>query len=91
MCIIILLYVGLYLKFLLQSLLFKYYYLNFQPTARTKDYWMMIGYREENERLETAEKYLRRIEACMMLYGAIIQVEAYPKVLSTFSAIKPKN
>lgn len=35
---------------------------------------MMIGYREENDKLETSEKYLRRIEACMMLYGAIIQV-----------------
>ena len=38
-------------------------------------YFRSIGYREDDEKLETTENYLKRIESYMELYGALVQTE----------------
>jgi hypothetical protein len=37
-------------------------------------YFRSIGYREDSEKLESTEDYLKRLESYMKLYGALVQV-----------------
>lgn len=37
-------------------------------------YFRSIGYREEDEKLESTEDYLKRLESYMKVYGALVQV-----------------
>lgn len=37
-------------------------------------YYKALGYREEEERLETTDDYVARMTAYMTFYGAIVQV-----------------
>ncbi|PKU79832.1 hypothetical protein MA16_Dca016277 [Dendrobium catenatum] len=43
--------------------------------SQTKDYWKMLGYREEDGGLESTDEFLNRVESCMKLYAALIQTE----------------
>ncbi|EER90667.3 hypothetical protein SORBI_3001G043100 [Sorghum bicolor] len=43
--------------------------------ARTRDYYKLIGYEEENEQLESTESYLTYVVAYVKLYAAMIQTE----------------
>lgn len=47
----------------------------FQPASQNKDYWKMIGYREENNKMESSDSYLKRMQPYMRLYGALVQVQ----------------
>ncbi|WJX33576.1 hypothetical protein P8452_21769 [Trifolium repens] len=38
-------------------------------------YFRSIGYREDSEKLESTEDYLKRLESYMKLYGALVQTE----------------
>ncbi|KAI5406145.1 hypothetical protein KIW84_052768 [Lathyrus oleraceus] len=38
-------------------------------------YFRSIGYREEDEKLESTEDYLKRLESYMKVYGALVQTE----------------
>lgn len=46
-----------------------------QPTLNTKDFLKMIGYHEEDGKLESSESYLNRVRSSMKLYAALIQTE----------------
>lgn len=41
-----------------------------------EDYYKMIGYREENGKIERTEDYLKRLACYMKLYAALVQTEA---------------
>ncbi|KAL0925410.1 hypothetical protein M5K25_003735 [Dendrobium thyrsiflorum] len=43
--------------------------------SQTKDYWKMLGYREEDGEFESTNEFLNRVESCMKLYAALIQTE----------------
>ncbi|XP_020599446.1 protein GLE1 isoform X2 [Phalaenopsis equestris] len=43
--------------------------------SQTKDYWKMLGYREEDGKIESTNEFLNRVESCMKLYAALIQTE----------------
>ncbi|CAA7395884.1 unnamed protein product [Spirodela intermedia] len=43
---------------------------------RAKEYQKLIGYREEDGKIESTDSYLDRIESYMKLYGALVQTEA---------------
>ena len=46
-----------------------------QSAFGTKEaYFKAIGYRHENEKLETTEHYLERLGSLMEIYGAVVQV-----------------
>lgn len=45
------------------------------PASQNKDYWKMIGYQEENNKMESSDSYLKRMQPYMKLYGALIQTE----------------
>ena len=49
-----------------------YYFL--QSPSNSNDYLKVIGYREEEGRIESSDSYLKRMESYMKLYAAIIQV-----------------
>ncbi|OMO60307.1 GLE1-like protein [Corchorus capsularis] len=38
-------------------------------------YWKVIGYREEDGKVESTKDYLKRLESYMKLYGALVQTE----------------
>ncbi|KAK1295359.1 hypothetical protein QJS10_CPA16g00348 [Acorus calamus] len=40
-----------------------------------KAYFKAIGFEEENGVIESAETFLRRVESCMTLYGALVQTD----------------
>ncbi|KAM0940301.1 putative GLE1-like superfamily protein [Dioscorea sansibarensis] len=49
-----------------------------QPTespSNSNDYLKVIGYREEEGRIESSDSYLKRMESYMKLYAAIIQTQ----------------
>ncbi|XP_078434899.1 nucleoporin GLE1-like protein isoform X2 [Wolffia australiana] len=43
---------------------------------RAKEYWKLIGYREEEDKMESTDSYLDRVESYMKLYGALVQTDA---------------
>ncbi|XP_020251908.1 protein GLE1 isoform X2 [Asparagus officinalis] len=46
-----------------------------KPDAQSKDYWKMIGYREEDSKLESSQSYLKRLQPYMKLYAALVQTD----------------
>ncbi|PKA61280.1 hypothetical protein AXF42_Ash006177 [Apostasia shenzhenica] len=44
-------------------------------SSQTKDYWIMVGYREEDGKIESTSDFLNRVESCVKLYAAMIQTE----------------
>lgn len=48
--------------------------LHHQAMNRAKEYQKLIGYREEDGKIESTDSYLDRIESYMKLYGALVQV-----------------
>lgn len=50
-------------------------FLLLQTLFGTKEaYRQAIGYKEEDGVLESEEKYVKRVDSCMRLYGALVQV-----------------
>ncbi|KAF8390531.1 hypothetical protein HHK36_025058 [Tetracentron sinense] len=52
-------------------------HINYSESAfeTTETYYKMIGYREEDGKIESTDHYLERLESYMKLYGALIQTE----------------
>lgn len=51
------------------------FYLLLQSAFESKDaYYKTIGFREDEGKIENIDDYLKRIEAYMKLYGALVQV-----------------
>ncbi|KAK9117364.1 hypothetical protein Sjap_016311 [Stephania japonica] len=46
-----------------------------KSTISSEAYRKMVGFREEDGKLESIDQYLERVECCMKLYGAIVQTE----------------
>ncbi|KAF5175156.1 Gle1, partial [Thalictrum thalictroides] len=51
------------------------YVVKSQSGLSKEAYLKLLGYREEDGKLETEDKYLGRVESCMKLYGALVQTE----------------
>ncbi|XP_038977856.1 protein GLE1-like isoform X1 [Phoenix dactylifera] len=45
------------------------------PALGTREYLKMIGYREEDGKIESSQSYLNRVRSYMKLYAALIQTE----------------
>uniref|UniRef100_A0A1D1XNS0 mRNA export factor GLE1 n=1 Tax=Anthurium amnicola TaxID=1678845 RepID=A0A1D1XNS0_9ARAE len=48
---------------------------SFKVTNRANEYQKLIGYREENGKIESTDSYLDRVESYMKLYAALVQTE----------------
>ncbi|KAK9108306.1 hypothetical protein Syun_024317 [Stephania yunnanensis] len=46
-----------------------------KSTLSSEAYRKVVGFREEDGKLESIDQYLERVECCMKLYGAIVQTE----------------
>ncbi|XP_039132789.1 protein GLE1-like isoform X2 [Dioscorea cayenensis subsp. rotundata] len=46
-----------------------------ESPSKSNDYLKIIGYREEEGRIESSDSYLKRVESYMKLYAAIIQTQ----------------
>lgn len=47
----------------------------FKTAFETEEfYYKAIGFREEDGKTETTDRYLERVESLMKLYGALVQV-----------------
>ncbi|KAJ6824634.1 protein GLE1 isoform X3 [Iris pallida] len=51
---------------------------HFHPSdvaSQNNDYWKLVGYREEDNKMETTDVYLSRMQSYMKLYAAVVQTE----------------
>ena len=61
-------------------------YLILQPAFESKtEYYKTIGFREDEGKIEDVEDYVKRVEAYMKLYGALVQVCTVISILSKSS------